>query len=160
MNNVNNEIRVSGIVAESIVDGPGIRFVLFVQGCERNCPGCHNPATHDKNGGYLMTTDEIEEKIIKNPLIDGVTFSGGEPFLQAKPLAELAKRIKARGLNLIVYSGYTLDELRKMPDSEELLSLSDVLIDGAFVESEKSLELRFRGSRNQQVINFTGAIEV
>jgi anaerobic ribonucleoside-triphosphate reductase activating protein len=151
-------IRISGIVPESIVDGPGIRFVVFTQGCERNCPGCHNPATHDKNGGYLMTVDEILTEIKKNPLIDGVTFSGGEPFLQVSALAVLGREIKKLGLNLIVYSGYTHAELEKMPNAVELLDVADVLIDGEFVENERSLELRFRGSKNQKVINLTGTI--
>jgi anaerobic ribonucleoside-triphosphate reductase activating protein len=87
---MSDKIRVSGIVPESIVDGPGIRFVLFVQGCEMNCPGCHNPATHDKNGGFDMSVDELMAQIAANPLIDGVTFSGGEPFLQAEKLTPLA----------------------------------------------------------------------
>jgi anaerobic ribonucleoside-triphosphate reductase activating protein len=157
---MNSTIRVSGIVPESIVDGPGIRFTLFVQGCEKNCPGCHNPATHDKNGGYSMTLAEIFREIEKNPLIDGVTFSGGEPFLQAKALTELARKIKEKGLNLIVYSGYTLDELKKIPDADSLLAFADVLIDGAYVESERSLELRFRGSKNQNVIDLTGEVAI
>jgi anaerobic ribonucleoside-triphosphate reductase activating protein len=151
-------IRISGIAPESIVDGPGIRFTLFTQGCEKRCPGCHNPGTHDKNGGYLMTVGEILAEIKKNPLIDGVTFSGGEPFLQAAALAVLGREIKNLGLNLIVYSGYTHAELEAMPEAKELLDIADILIDGEFVEREKSLELRFRGSKNQQVINLTGAI--
>ncbi|MDR0992576.1 MAG: anaerobic ribonucleoside-triphosphate reductase activating protein [Ruminococcus sp.] len=149
---MSDPIRVSGIVSESIVDGPGLRFVLFVQGCEMNCPGCHNPATHDKNGGFLMTADEIMEKIAANPLIDGVTFSGGEPFLQAEKLVPLAEKIKAAGLDLIVYSGYRYEELKTRPGAEKLLALADTLIDGQFIESEKSLELRFMGSRNQRTI--------
>jgi anaerobic ribonucleoside-triphosphate reductase activating protein len=157
---MNEIIRVSGLVPESIVDGPGIRFVLFVQGCEHNCPGCHNPATHDKNGGYDMTVTKLIEEIKKNPLIDGVTFSGGEPFLQPVPLTALAREIKALGLNLIVYSGYTAKELETIAGAKELLEFADVLIDGAFVEGEKSLELPFRGSRNQRVINLTGKISI
>jgi anaerobic ribonucleoside-triphosphate reductase activating protein len=150
---MNDKIRISGIVPESIVDGPGIRFVLFVQGCEMNCPGCHNPATHDKNGGFDITADEIMEKIAANPLIDGVTFSGGEPFLQAEELAPLAEKIKAAGLSLIVYSGYTYEQLKSRKGADKLLALADFLVDGRFLEEEKSLELRFRGSRNQNVID-------
>jgi anaerobic ribonucleoside-triphosphate reductase activating protein len=150
---MSEKIRISGIVPESIVDGPGLRFVLFVQGCEMNCPGCHNPATHDKNGGYDITADEVMGKIAANPLIDGVTFSGGEPFLQAEALVPLAEKIKAAGLSLIVYSGYTYEELKSRPGAAGLLALADFLVDGAFVEEEKSLELRFRGSRNQNVID-------
>jgi anaerobic ribonucleoside-triphosphate reductase activating protein len=155
-----NTIRISGLVPESIVDGPGIRFVVFTQGCERNCPGCHNPATHDKNGGYEITVSEIIREIKKNPLIDGVTFSGGEPFLQPLPLSTLAREIKKLGLNLIVYSGYTQKELENKKGAKELLDLTDVLIDGAFMEDEKSLEIPFRGSRNQQIIKLTDKISI
>jgi anaerobic ribonucleoside-triphosphate reductase activating protein len=157
---MNDTIRISGLVPESIVDGPGIRFVLFTQGCERNCPGCHNPATHDKNGGFDMSISQILSEIKKNPLIDGVTFSGGEPFLQTFPLINLAREIKKLGLNLIVYSGYTVKELESIDGAKELLDLADVLIDGAFMEEEKSLEIPFRGSRNQQIIKLTDKISI
>ena len=89
------ELRIAGTVGESIVDGPGFRFTIFTQGCPHGCEGCHNPQTHDFNGGIVVDTDQLYNEIIKDPLLDGVTFSGGEPFCQCKPLAELAGRIKA-----------------------------------------------------------------
>lgn len=157
------KIRMSGVIEESIVDGPGIRFTIFVQGCPHRCPGCHNPQTHDFLGGYDDDTDSLFERIIKNPLLDGVTFSGGEPFCQARPLAELAVRLRAAGLGVMSYSGFTVEELIREASSEnaymELLNSIDYLVDGRFVESLKSYECRFRGSTNQRIIDVKKTIE-
>ncbi|MBP0959352.1 MAG: radical SAM protein, partial [Oscillospiraceae bacterium] len=101
------EIRIAGTSNDSIVDGPGIRFTIFVQGCPHHCKGCHNPQTHSYDGGKVIDTDELLEKILANPLLDGVTFSGGEPFVYAKQLADLARKIKQNNLNIVTYSGYT-----------------------------------------------------
>ncbi len=149
-------IRLSDTVNDSIVDGPGLRFTVFVQGCPHDCPGCHNPQTHDFAGGRDTTTEEILERIKSNPLLDGVTFSGGEPFCQAKALAELGKEIKQLGLNLITYTGYTFEYLyahREENGIGELLSVTDWLIDGPFVDALRSLELHFRGSANQRILD-------
>lgn len=157
------KIRMSGVVEESIVDGPGIRFTIFVQGCPHRCPGCHNPQTHDFLGGYDDDTDSLFERIIKNPLLDGATFSGGEPFCQARPLAELAVRLRAAGLGVMSYSGFAVEELIREASSEnaymELLNSIDYLVDGRFVESLKSYECRFRGSTNQRIIDVKKTIE-
>lgn len=157
------KIRMAGVVSESIVDGPGIRFTLFVQGCPHKCEGCHNPQTHDFSGGKDDDTDAILERILENPLLDGVTFSGGEPFCQAKPLADLAMKIKAAGLDVISYSGYTIEYLIKHSNSEngymELLNEIDYLIDGPFILSLKSYEARFRGSTNQRIIDVKKTLE-
>lgn len=157
------KIRMAGVVSESIVDGPGIRFTLFVQGCPHKCEGCHNPQTHDFSGGKDDDTDAILERILENPLLDGVTFSGGEPFCQAKPLADLARKIKSAGLDVISYSGYTIEYLIKHSNSEngymELLNEIDYLIDGPFVLSLKSYEARFRGSTNQRIIDVKKTLE-
>lgn len=151
------KIRMSGVVEESIVDGPGIRYTVFVQGCPHHCEGCHNPQTHDFDGGYEDDTDNIYSKILENPLLDGVTFSGGEPFCQAKPLAELGRRIKAAGLGVMSYSGYTIEQLLKGANDEngwlELLQTIDYLVDGKFVLALKSYECHFRGSTNQRIID-------
>lgn len=158
------KIRMAGVVSESIVDGPGIRFTLFAQGCPHKCEGCHNPQTHDFNGGKDDDTDTILERILENPLLDGVTFSGGEPFCQAKPLADLAKKIKAAGLNVISYSGYTIEYLMKNANDEngymELLCEIDYLIDGPFILSLKSYEAKFRGSTNQRIIDVKKTLEL
>ncbi len=108
------KIRLAGHIPESINDGPGIRFVLFTQGCKHNCPGCHNPTTHALDGGNLVDSSEILGRIKKAKHIRGVTFSGGEPFLQAAPLALLGRQIRALGLDLVTYSGHTFEELLAM----------------------------------------------
>lgn len=156
------EIRISGTVSESIVDGPGFRYTIFVQGCPHNCPGCHNPQTHDFNGGKIVDTDELYAECVEDPLNKGVTFSGGEPFSQAKPLYELGKRFKERGYDLWCYTGWTMKELWKMAESEyyigKLLSIIDVLVDGRFILERRTLSLPFRGSENQRLINMKATL--
>ena len=114
------ELRIAGTVNDSIVDGPGIRFTVFTQGCPHGCPGCHNPQTHDFLGGTVTDTDELLEKIKSNPLLDGVTFSGGEPFAQAQALAHLGRQIKELGMDVITYTGYTFRAALCRPLSEWL----------------------------------------
>lgn len=165
MNNVNT-LRLAGIVRESIVDGPGFRFAIFCQGCPHNCPGCHNPETHDFEGGSDVTFDRLLEEMDKNPLLAGVTFSGGEPFCQAEAFAALAAEVKKRDLDIVTFTGYTLEKLREMAKEDkgvaDLLEATDILIDGPFVQAEKDLTLQFRGSRNQRVIDMkaTGNAEI
>ena len=152
-----SKLQLAGVIRESIVDGPGIRFVVFAQGCPHHCPGCHNPDTHDSAGGYTGDTSSLLTEFRKNPLLAGITLSGGEPFMQAEPLAELAREIRAMGKNVVTYTGYTIEyllaHLPEHPGWEDLLCGTDVLIDGPFIEAEKSLMLRFRGSRNQRAID-------
>ena len=155
-------LRLAGTVEDSIVDGPGIRYTIFVQGCPHHCPGCHNPQTHDFAGGYLADPKSLLEEIRKNPLLSGVTFSGGEPFCQPEALADLGREIKKLGKHLMIYTGYTWERLleigRKRPAVLALLDLSDLLVDdllvdGPYLEAERDLSLRFRGSANQRVID-------
>ncbi len=148
-------IRIAGVVRESIVDGNGLRFTLFTQGCPHACKGCHNPQTHDFNGGSLVLAEKIIEEIKKNPLLSGITFSGGEPILQAAELLPVARAVVEMGLDCVIYSGYTFEQLMEMQNSDvnELLSLCSILIDGKYVEEEKDLLLKFRGSRNQRIID-------
>lgn len=157
------DIRISGTVSESIVDGPGFRYTIFVQGCPHNCPGCHNPQTHDFDGGRIVDTDELFRECVDDPLNKGVTFSGGEPFSQAKELYELGKRFKERGYDLWCYTGWTMNELWKMAESEyyvgKLMSIIDVLVDGRFIEERKTLALPFRGSENQRLIDMKMTLE-
>lgn len=158
-----SKIRVSGLVAESIVDGPGIRYVVFAQGCVHNCKGCHNPATHALDGGRLVEVDDIVSAIKKNPLLKGVTFSGGEPFLQAEAFTELAQKCHELGLDVICYTGYTFEKLVSSfevhPEWEALLKNIDTLIDGPFVEEKKSLMLLFRGSSNQRMLDMVSSLK-
>lgn len=148
------EIRIFGIVDESIVDGPGFRMGVFVQGCPHHCPGCHNPGSHAFDAGTLMDTDDIVKRAVENPLLDGVTLSGGEPFCQPLPCAEIARQAHAHGLNVWSYSGYTFEQLLEGTEEQKaLLRELDVLVDGRFELDKRSLELRFRGSSNQRVID-------
>ena len=152
-------LRVAGVIEESIVDGPGIRFVLFLQGCRLRCPGCQNPQTWDFDGGTLVPSDEVLARIKENPLVHGVTFSGGEPFEQAEALLPLAKELKAQGYHLMAFSGFTLEQLVQKPECRALLEQLDLLVDGPFIEAQKSLDLRFRGSRNQRILNMPATRE-
>lgn len=154
-------LRLAGVVRESIVDGPGIRFTVFAQGCPHQCPGCHNEGTHDFNGGKETEIEHILQAIDKNPLLGGVTFSGGEPFCQAKGFVALAHQIKERGLHIVTFTGYTFEELTALSskpddrgkDIKALLDLTDLLIDGRFELTQRDLTLSFRGSKNQRLID-------
>lgn len=151
------ELKIAGIVNDSIVDGPGIRLTIFVQGCPHRCEGCHNPHTHDFDGGEVTTTDKLLEKVMLNPLLDGVTYSGGEPFCQAEPLYELGLRLKEKGYSIITYTGFTFEELLSSASAEnfykELLSVTDFLVDGRFDSTKQSYLLTFRGSENQRMLD-------
>ncbi|MGI6153056.1 MAG: anaerobic ribonucleoside-triphosphate reductase activating protein [Christensenellaceae bacterium] len=157
---MSEKIRVAGIENDSITDGPGLRLTIFLQGCRKSCPGCHNPAAQRMDGGTLYTTDALMEMIGKNPLLSGVTFSGGEPLLQARGLLPLAKQIKESGLHIAVYTGYTFEEilLEANEDVLELLRLCDTLVDGPFLLEKKLLSLPFRGSQNQRILNISASL--
>jgi len=148
-------MRIANYVQDSIVDGPGLRFTLFVQGCPHGCPGCHNPQTHDFQGGKELAPEAIIARMLDNPLTDGLTLSGGEPFAQAGDCAKIAWAAREKGLNVWAYSGWTLEQLlaRNDPEINILLSLCDVLVDGPFVLKERSLELKWKGSANQRVLD-------
>lgn len=156
-------LRLFGEVKESITDGPGLRYAVFTQGCPHYCPGCHNPESHSFTDGYLVSEEALIEQILSNPLLDGVTFSGGEPFMQAKELTTVASAVKENGLSVIVYSGYTFEELLELSVVREgymdLLKNTDILIDGRFEADKKSLNLRFRGSTNQRAIDIPKTLE-
>lgn len=156
-------IQLAGIVPESIVDGVGLRFTLFVQGCPHRCEGCHNPKTHPFSGGRAFTPEEVMELIDKSPLCQGVTFSGGEPFAQAAALLPLARLVKGRGLHLCCYSGYTFGQLceigKGQPEVLGLLSQCDVLVDGPFILAQRTLEKRFAGSSNQRVLDVQASLQ-
>ncbi len=153
-------IRISGIVNDSIVDGPGLRYTIFTQGCPHHCEGCHNPHTHSYKGGKKISFRKIKKDILSNPLLQGVTLSGGDPFVQAKNLIPVAKFIKEQGLELACYTGYMFEVLSsgKLPFARELLSYIDVLIDGKFILAQKSLNLKFKGSANQRTIDVQSSL--
>ena len=153
-------IRAADVIDESIVDGDGLRLVVFAQGCAHHCPGCHNPSALPFEGGYLTDNETILEKIRKNPLLDGITFSGGDPFFQIGSFASLAKAVNEYivpsnpDFTIMAYTGYTLEELfqdikRYLP----LLEQIDILVDGPYMASRKSLDLSFMGSSNQRILD-------
>ncbi len=154
------KLRVASIVKESIVDGPGLRYVIFTQGCPHHCIGCHNPSTHDTHLGEMVDLSTIIEEIDKNPLLDGITLSGGEPFLQVTPVLTLVKQLKKSQKHIIVYTGYLFEELLTMgEDVIELLRNIDILIDGAFDIEKRSLSLLWRGSSNQRIIDVQSSLK-
>ena len=148
-------IRISGVINDSIVDGPGLRYTIFTQGCPHMCEGCHNPESQDFNSGQVIDTEYLLNEIKSNPLLNGVTLSGGEPFSQPEACSVIAKSVNELGLSVWTYTGYTIEELLKENYREriELLKYTDVLIDGQFVLSKRSLELDFCGSTNQRLID-------
>ena len=148
------QVRIAGLVPESCVDGAGIRFAIFMQGCLRHCNGCHNPEAQALCGGRFVDTCEIISAVKKNPLLDGITLTGGEPFLQIDAVNELARETKELGLNVWCYTGFTYDEIQP-----HWLRYIDVLVDGAYIENLRDLELRFRGSSNQRIIDVKRSLQ-
>lgn len=155
MNNLN--VRMAGVIPESLSNGPGLRRVFFTQGCRHNCKGCFNPETHDFNGGTLKNMDLLLEDLFKNPMITGVTFSGGDPLEQANKLIYMAQKIKEKNLNIWSYTGYTFEYLIENSNKDnkwrEFLETIDVLVDGKFEKDKSSMNIRFRGSSNQRLID-------
>ena len=151
---IQQTINIAGIMEDSIVDGPGLRTAIFAQGCPRRCEGCHNPESWAFGTGTDMTVQDLFWRVKKNPLVRGVTFSGGEPFSQAEPFTELAKLLKANGYEVASYTGYTFEELLEngTPAQKQLLAALDILVDGEFVLAQRNLDLRFRGSENQRIL--------
>lgn len=146
-------IRIAGAVPESIVDGPGIRYTVFTQGCPFHCKGCHNPQSQPLSGGAVVALIDLYKEIKANPLVSGVTFSGGEPFIQPKPLSIFAKILRSEGYSIWSYSGFTFDKLVEDDNRRELLEQLDVVVDGPFVQSKATLDIDFRGSYNQRIID-------
>ncbi|WP_080846047.1 anaerobic ribonucleoside-triphosphate reductase activating protein [Cytobacillus gottheilii] len=144
-------MKVMNILHDSVVDGEGLRTVIFFAGCPHQCPGCHNPASWHMQNGTDMSVEEVVQEAL-NPLTD-ITLSGGEPFLQAKEVKLVAKRLKSLGKHIWAYTGYTLAELQEngSSDQQELLSYCDVLVDGRFMIEQKDMTLPFRGSSNQSI---------
>lgn len=148
-------IRLAGICPNTLVNGEGMRKVIFTQGCRHNCKGCFNPETHSFDGGELYDCNEVILSTIKDPLIKGVTFSGGDPMEQALSCAYIAKALKNRGLNIWSFTGYRFEELINSDKEgvKEFLEYIDILVDGKFEESLQIEGLRFKGSSNQRIID-------
>lgn len=156
-------IRLSGIAYESLVNGPGMRRVFFSQGCKHNCKGCFNPDTHDFNGGEDRNMDDLIKDVIENPILRGVTFSGGDPWEQADKFAYMAKAFKEHRLSVWSYTGYTFEYILEHKNERkgwsELLNNIDVLVDGKFEEDKKEDGLKFRGSSNQRIIDIKESLK-
>lgn len=156
MSDLPDTIRLFGTVGDSIVDGPGLRFSVFVQGCSHGCPGCHNPESQPACGGTVRAVDDVVAEIEQNPLVRDVTLSGGEPFEQCAACLALARKLKGRGYGIWAYSGYLYEGLASGavdPLAPELLACCDVLVDGPFVQALNSYDLKWKGSSNQRVID-------
>ena len=154
---MNKTVRLAGIAYESLVNGPGMRRVFFAQGCKHKCKGCFNPETHSFEDGKIMDMDKLIKDVLDNPILKGVTFSGGDPIEQAHSFAYMAKAFKNSNLNIWCYTGYTFEKLLEVMKVDtaisELLNNIDVLVDGRFAINNKEEGLRFRGSTNQRIIN-------
>lgn len=161
----NNEyIRLAAdLQSDSIVDGPGLRAVLWTQGCAHHCKGCQNAQTWDFNGGGLIPIKMVLEAIDELEYQDGITFSGGDPMFQPEACNKIAKYCRAKGLNIWVYTGFTFEELmlmaKRKPIYLDFLKNVDVLVDGRFILEERDLSLLFRGSRNQRLIDIPKTLE-
>ena len=153
----------SDIQPDSVVDGTGIRAVVWTQGCSHNCPGCHNPGTHDFKGGFEVDVEEVNEVISELEFQDGITFSGGDPFFQPEACAKIAKHIQSLGMNVWCYTGFLFEDLLKASAKKkaimDFLSNIDILVDGPFVISKRSYSAKFRGSSNQRIIDVKKSLE-
>lgn len=151
------------IQSDSIVDGEGIRTVIWTQGCIHNCKGCHNPDTHSFTDGFLIDVDDINNKLSELEGQSGVTFSGGDPMCQPKECAVIAKHAKKIGLNVWCYTGYTYERLLDISKTDknilDFLKSIDVLVDGPFILSQKSFDVKFRGSKNQRIIDVVKSLK-
>lgn len=169
-NSTFGKLRIASIAQESIVDGEGWRYVVFTQGCNHNCLGCHNPASHDFNGGEVVNIDTIITEIEGNPLLDGVTLSGGDPFFQAKDLISMCKHLKSKDYNIWAYTGFNFEEFIKFKNGDtcdnrvnadmiQLLQYIDVVVDGRFEQDKRTLTLEYRGSDNQRLVDVYNSLK-
>lgn len=153
------KVKIAGITKESLVDGPGIRYVIFSQGCSHNCRGCHNPTTHSFKEGVEMDVEEIVNDVLNSKHIDGVTFSGGDPFYQPKEFKYIAHKLHENDINIMSYTGFTYEKIIESSEMKDLLEDIDILIDGPFVENKKTFKIPFRGSENQRAIDVQNSLK-
>lgn len=154
------QIRLAApLQSDSIVDGEGIRTVIWTQGCGHHCKGCHNPETWSFEEGYLIDVKDVINEIDNLSGQDGITFSGGDPLYQVDACLKIAKHCKERDLNVWCYTGFLYEDLLKNDKYLELLKYIDVLVDGPFILSQRSLDLKFKGSENQRVIDVPNSLK-
>ncbi len=152
---VSMKVKIAGVKRRSFVDGEGVRYVVFFQGCPHNCYNCHNPDTHDETAGESIDVNDLIADILSTKYIDGITLSGGEPFMQAAQALEIAKAAKDAGLNVWIYTGWRFEELVEMysgSDADDFLENIDVIVDGRYVDKQRDESLMWKGSANQRVI--------
>lgn len=158
------KIKINSVINDSIVDGPGIRLTVFFQGCAHKCPGCFNEETRDFNGGHYADVEDIYKVAMQNPLLDGITLSGGDPFYQIKGALELVKLFDNTNLNIMAYTGFTFEELLEIAKNNEdlqaFLPKIDFLVDGMFDINKKDISLKFKGSSNQRIINVKESLKI
>ncbi len=153
------QLHIMDVTYSSSVDGTGFRDVLFVTGCPHHCPGCHNPETWEMDKGRVVSARDVYDMLTKSS-VTNITYSGGEPFEQAAALAALTRYIRARHKKTFwVYSGYLFEDLIADPEKRQLLALCDVLVDGRFEQDKTALNLRFRGSTNQRIIDIPASLQ-
>ncbi|MBQ9697573.1 MAG: anaerobic ribonucleoside-triphosphate reductase activating protein [Acidaminococcaceae bacterium] len=158
-----NTVRIAGSKKHSSVNGPGVRYVLFLQGCPHHCPGCQNPETHDPAGGTERNVDEVIQDILQTKYLDGLTLSGGDPLMQPEAVIAITGAAKKAGLNIWLYTGWTFEQIQKGAagdKAKEALALLDVLVDGPFVEKLKTGNAIWRGSDNQRLIDVQRSLAV
>ncbi len=147
------KINLNGILHDSVVDGPGLRTVIFTQGCKHKCRGCHNVDSWSLKENQIYFVDDLIKKIITDTPTKKVTLSGGEPFLQQHQILKIAKSLKEKNFHICIYSGYTYEQLIKEDINKLILSYCDILVDGKYVEEKKDISLSMKGSTNQKIIN-------
>lgn len=159
-----NQVLLAGILPESLVNGTGLRRVLFAQICKHNCPGCFNPDTHSELGGEWFNIDTLIQNIQTSPLISGVTFSGGDPFEQANQFAHIAQAVRTPNFDIWCYTGYTYEYILEHQTTQlgwqDLLHNIDILVDGPFIQSQHDPNLKYRGSSNQRIINVPQSLKL
>ena len=155
-------VRIAGFTEDSIVDGNGIRYTIYFQGCNHGCKGCHNPETHSIDGGTEYDISDILSLIDSQHLASGITLSGGDPFLQPEQAVEICKYVHSKGKSIWCYTGYTFEQIINSGDDRyiELLTNTDVLVDGRFDIDKKSLDIAFSGSSNQRLIDVKKSLDM
>lgn len=154
-------IRLAGVIPESYTDGVGIRYTIFVQGCNHKCKDCQNPETWDFNGGKLYDMDKVIENILSNPMLDGITLSGGDPMYMPNEVDEFISKLKSKNnaMTIWLYTGFTYEQCIADEEKAKVLKKIDVLVDGPYIASKRALHLRFRGSSNQRIIDVAKSLE-
>lgn len=155
-------VKIAGAKKHSSVNGPGVRYVLFMQGCSHHCPGCQNPETHDISEGVEMEVEEVVSDILATRYLDGLTLSGGDPLFQPEASFEIARRVKESGLDIWMYTGWTFEQImdgKAGQKAKEVLSFINVLVDGPYVEALRSEDVIWRGSTNQHLVDVKKSLE-